>query len=128
MFSPVAPILSAASSDEASAHVLVQVEAIHTVLTVLARMADVAATPDLEGLARQAELSAALADLDPKRVASMTQDLDAIAAALQAGFFAIEKARLRGHPARAAAGLLHAETREAFAATLAAAIGTHASA
>lgn len=128
MFSPVAPILSASSSDGASAHVLLQVEAIHTVLTVLARMANVVAAPDLEGLSRQAELSAALADLDPKRVASMTQDLDAIAAALQAGFIAIEKARLQGHPARAAAGLLYAETREAFAATLAAAIGTHASA
>ena len=119
MFSPVAPILSAASFDETSAHVLVQVEAIHTVLSVLARMAGLAGAPDRQGLARQAELSAVLADLNPKLLACMTRELDAIAAALQAGFVAIEKARSRGHVAQAAARLLHAEAHQAFVATLA---------
>ncbi len=128
MFSPVTPILSADASDETTAHVLARVEAIHIVLAALARIAGVYAGPDLHGLARQAELAAALLDMSPKHLIHIIRELDAIAAALQAGFVAIEKARSKGHAARPAARLLHAEAREAFAAILAAATGSPASA
>lgn len=119
MFSPVTPILSAGTSDEAAALVLVRVQAIQTVLSALARMAGDAAGPDLQGLGQRAELAAAITDLDPTRLAHVANELDATAAALQAGFLAIEKARSQGHSAQAAALLLHAETRDAFGVTLA---------
>lgn len=121
MFSPVTPILSAGTSDEAAALVLARVQAIQTVLSALARMAGEAAAPDLQGLGQRAELAAAITDLDPMRLAHVANELDATAAALQAGFLAIEKARSQGHSAQAAARLLHAEARDAFGVTLAAA-------
>lgn len=119
MFSPITPILSAATPGEDVGRVLARVEAINTVLAVLMRMTGSSAAAELHGLDRQADLSAALADMEDQRLTVLTRELDAIAAALQAGFTAMERARARGHAAHAAARLLTTECREAFAATLA---------
>lgn len=121
MFSPISPILPAATVDDTTGEVLARVDAISVVLAALARMAGLAAVADHHGLSRDAELSAALAVTDKQRVARIMLELDGIAAALQAGFVALEKARMRGHQAAAATRLLHAEATDAFAATLAAA-------
>ncbi|WP_017672475.1 hypothetical protein [Blastomonas sp. AAP53] len=124
MFSPITPILPAATVDDTTGEVLARVDAIGVVLAALARMAGAAAATGHNGLSRDAELCAALAVMDKQRVARMMVELDGIAAALQAGFVALEKARVRGHQAAAATRLLHAEATDAFAATLAAA-ATH---
>lgn len=51
--------------------------------------------------------------------------MDAISAALQAGYAALESARKRGHSAFAAASMLTRESAEAFASVLALAIEGH---
>lgn len=127
MFSPVTPILPTDAPDDAVGAVLTRVEAIRIVLAALARMAGRSAAPDLHALSRHADLSAALADMDRQHTAHIMRELDAIAAALQAGFVAVEKARARGHAALAATGFLYAECRDAFASTLAAATAHRAS-
>lgn len=121
MFSPITPILSATTPDEAAGFVLERVAAIQTVLAAMARIAGARSVPDLHALSSHADLSAALGDMNNRQIAQINRELDAIAAALHAGFVAIENARKRGHAAQAAARMLHAECREAFANTLAAA-------
>ena len=115
MFSPLAPIQSDSRSQAAIDSLLARVDAIHTVLAVLDRQSGTGGNKAAPTLATRA----ALAALDATTIERMAVEMDAISAALQAGYAALESARKRGHSAFAAAAMLTRESAEAFASVLA---------
>lgn len=118
MFVPIAPIQSDSRFDVEVDSILARVDALATVLHALGRMAGAAGSLPVQSLNQRANLSARLAGRDPLAVAHLACELDAVAAALQAGFAALDRARNRGQRANAAAALLHREAGESLSAIL----------
>ncbi len=121
MFAPLTPIQPDSRAEAAVDSLLARVDAIQTVLHVLGRLAGHSGGPALESLNQRAMLSARLAERETTRLAYIVAELDAVSAALQSGFAALDRARKAGHPAVAAASLLYREASQDFAAILAAA-------
>ncbi|MBY0619560.1 hypothetical protein [Sphingomonas ursincola] len=115
MFAPLLPIQSDSRASAAIDSLLARIDAIGTVLAVLARWSGRPAADPVSGLSERATLAAWLTQVEPEITARMVTELDAICAALQSGLAALEQARGRGHRAEAAAALLYRESREAFA-------------
>lgn len=118
MFAPLAPIRSDSQSAAAIDSVLARIDAIGTVLHGLGHMAGQPSVAASGSLDQCALLSARLAERDADAMAHIACELDAIAASLQAGFAALDRARKGGHRAVAAAAFLHREANEHLAATL----------
>lgn len=123
MFAPLAPIQPDARRDSAVDSLLARVDAIQTVLTILGRMAGRAPVAALSDLDDRANLAVQLAEQEAGKLAYLATELDAVAAALQAGFAAIESARKQGRRGEAAAAFLQREANSAFAAIIAMAAG-----
>ncbi len=121
MFAPLTPIQPDSRAEAAVDSLLARVDAIQTVLHVLGRLAGHSGGPALESLNQRAVLSARLAERETARLAYIVAELDAVSAALQSGFAALDRARKAGHPAVAAASFLYREASQDFAAILAAA-------
>jgi hypothetical protein len=115
MFAPLLPIQSDSRASAAIDSLLARIDAIGTVLAVLARWSGRPAADPVSGLSERAALAAWLTQAEPGITARLATELDAICAALQSGLAALEQARGRGHRAEAAAALLYRESREAFA-------------
>lgn len=118
MFAPLAPIRSDSQSAAAVDSVLARIDAIGTVLYGLGHMAGQPSVAPSGSLNQRALLSARLAERDVDAIAHIACELDAIAASLQSGFAALDRARKGGHPALAAAAFLHREASEHLADTL----------
>ncbi len=115
MFAPLLPIQSDSRASAAIDSLLARIDAIGTVLAVLARWSGRSVAEPVSGLSERAALAAWLTQAEPGITARLATELDAICAALQSGLAALEQARGRGHRAEAAAALLYRESREAFA-------------
>ncbi len=115
MFAPLLPIQSDSRASAAIDSLLARIDAIGTVLAVLARWSGPPAADPVSGLSERAALAAWLTQAEPGITFRLATELDAICAALQSGLAALEQARGRGHRAEAAAALLYRESREAFA-------------
>ncbi|ESZ85974.1 MAG: hypothetical protein Q27BB25_16585 [Blastomonas sp. CACIA14H2] len=119
MFASLRPLQSDSRDHGAIDSLLAQVEAIGMALTVLGRLAGTNTSHQAAGLGERAALAARLAELDARGTTFLETEFDALSAALQAGFSALERARRLGHPARAAAALLHRECCDSLTALLA---------
>ncbi|MAF61301.1 MULTISPECIES: hypothetical protein [Pseudomonadota] len=115
MFAPLLPIQSDSRASATIDSLLARIDAIGTVLAILARWSGRSAAEPVSGLSERAALAAWLTQAEPMVTARMATELDAACAALQAGLAALEQARGRGHRAEAAAALLYRESRQAFA-------------
>ncbi len=118
MFASLAPIEPDSRAEAASDSILARVDAIATVLDMLGRWTGRSGTTLSVSLDQRASFSARLAASDAIGKARLAIELDAVSAALQTGFAALDQARRKGHRAAAAAALLHREATEGLTAIL----------